>query len=94
MSRIDLIEEDRTRSIIGAFFEVYNTLGFGFLESLYAAALVIELRSRGHRVEREVGVRVTYKGHVLGHQRVDLIVDGKVIHFGREPEFFRVVSTT
>lgn len=39
-------EEALTDSIIGAFFEVYNTLGFGFLEHIYKAALERELRAR------------------------------------------------
>ena len=71
------IEEHLTRSIIGAFFEVYNTLGFGFLERLYVLALERELRQRGHYVEREFRVRITYKGELLGIQRLDLVVDHK-----------------
>ena len=43
-----LIEEELTRSVIGAFFEVYNTLGYGFLEHVYASALERELVARGH----------------------------------------------
>jgi GxxExxY protein len=58
-----LLEEHLTRSIIGAFFEVYNTLGFGFLERLYVLALERELRQRGHYVEREFRVRIIYKGN-------------------------------
>ena len=61
--------------MIGAFFEVYNTLGFGFLEHVYLDALAIELRARGHPVAREVRVRVTYKGVAIGWQRLDMIVD-------------------
>ena len=54
MARNELIEERLTHSVIGAFYEVYNTLGYGFLEHLYKAALERELRDRGHRVGREV----------------------------------------
>jgi GxxExxY protein len=74
-----LIEEAVTRSIIGAFYRVYNKLGFGFLESLYVAALERELKARGHDVAREVGVRVMYDGVELGFQRLDLIVDWRVV---------------
>jgi GxxExxY protein len=74
-----LIEEQLTGSIIGAFFEVYNTLGFGFLEHIYTMALERELTARGHHVGREVTVRVMYKGEQLSNQRLDMIVDGKVI---------------
>ncbi len=79
MVHVELIEQRLTHSVIGAFFEVYNTLGFGFLEHLYVLALERELVARGHRVAREVSVRVTYKGDQLGEQRIDMIVDDKVL---------------
>jgi GxxExxY protein len=74
-----LLEETLTRSIIGAFYEVYNALGFGFLEHLYVLALEQELLARGHKVSRQVSVPVFYKGTQLGSQRLDMIVDDKVI---------------
>jgi GxxExxY protein len=74
-----LLEETLTRSIIGAFYEVYNALGFGFLEHLYVLALEQELLARGHKVSRQVSVPVFYKGRQLGAQRLDMIVDDKVI---------------
>jgi GxxExxY protein len=79
VARIDLLQEERTQSVIGAFYEVYNTLGFGFLEHFYAMAMERELLARGHRVAREVGVRVHYKGEELGEQRLDMIVDEKLV---------------
>jgi GxxExxY protein len=79
MTKIHLLEERLTHSIIGAFFEVYNTLGFGFLEHVYVMALERELLERGHRVAREVSVHVSYKGHVLAVQRIDMIVDEKLV---------------
>jgi GxxExxY protein len=75
----ELLAEPITRSILGAFFEVYNRLGFGFLEQLYATALERELRERGHHVLREVHVRVSYKGRELGVQRLDMVVDDAVV---------------
>jgi GxxExxY protein len=79
MPRNDLVEERLTRSVIGAFFQVYNALGFGFLEHIYVMALERELLERGHRVAREVSIHVTYKGHVLGVQRIDMIVDDRLV---------------
>lgn len=79
MAHGELIEEALTRSVIGAFFEVYSTLGFGFLEHIYLMALERELLARGHNVGREVSVRVVYKGEHLGTQRLDMIVDGKLV---------------
>ena len=77
--RTRLLEEQLTRSVIGAFYEVYNTLGFGFLEHIYVMALERELRSRGHQVRREVGVCVMYKGEELAYQRLDMVVDDKLV---------------
>lgn len=79
MAKHDLMDERLTYSIIGAFFDVYNYLGFGFLENIYKAALERELVARGHRVAREVYVPVHYKGELIGRQRIDMIVDGRVI---------------
>ena len=74
-----MVNGEITRSIIGAFYEVYNTLGFGFHENLYIIALERELIARGHQVAREVSVIVYYKGEELGRQRLDMLVDGKVV---------------
>ena len=73
MARGELFEERLTHSVIGAFYEVYNHLGFEFLEQLYITALEREL------LAREMSVRVKYKGEELGVQRLDLIVDEKLI---------------
>ena len=79
MARGELIHERLTHSVSVAFFEVYNTLGSGFLEQIYLGALAIEIRSRGHVVDREVSVRVSYKGAEIGWQRLDMIVDGTLV---------------
>jgi GxxExxY protein len=77
--RTELIEEKLTESVIGAFYSVYNILGFGFLESVYAAALTRELQLRGHKVDREVGVQVWYKGMAIAWYRLDMVVDDKLV---------------
>lgn len=79
MLRDALIEGALSRSVIGAFYDVYNTLGAGFLEHLYVRALERELLKRHHTVAREVSVHVTYKGESLGLQRLDMIVDEKLV---------------
>jgi GxxExxY protein len=67
-----LVEERLTGSIIRAYYDVYNTLGFGFLENVYVLALERELIARKHRVAREINVRVVYKGQELCMQRLSL----------------------
>ena len=79
MTHETLIERELTRAVIGAFFDVYNTMGYGFLESAYVGALTQELVARGHRVAREVAFVVRYKGHPVGVQRLDMIVDEKLV---------------
>ena len=73
------IEADLTREIIAAFYTVYNALGFGLLEHVYANALAVELRARGFQVEREAPVEVTYLGVQVGFFRLDLLIEDKVI---------------
>lgn len=75
----DLLHRATTAAIIEAFYEVYNTLGFGFLESVYGSALDRELRARGREVARECGVHVVYKGVPLSAHRLDFLVDGCVV---------------
>jgi len=79
MARNELLLERLTYSVIGAFYEVYNQLGFGFLEHIYKRALQLELIARGHRVAREVDVRVIYKGNDIGWQRLDFVVDDVLV---------------
>ena len=68
-----------TRSIIGAFYEVFNELGHGFLEHIYILALEQELTERGHRIAREFGVNIVYKQRILAVQRLDMVVDQRVV---------------
>ena len=74
-----LVEEQLTQSIIGAFYRVYNQLGFGFLEHVYAAALERELLKAGLRVTREQWVRIYYDGVELCQQRLDFVVNERVV---------------
>ena len=73
------IQDPLTESVIGAFYDVYNALGFGFLECHYTKALALELLERGHEVGREVYFPVMYKGHLLGRHRLDMLVDKTLI---------------
>ena len=67
-----------TEGIIGAAFEVYNELGYGFLERVYQRALQVELIQRGRNAEIEKRIQVQYKGAVVGDYDADLIVDNRV----------------
>lgn len=68
-----------TEGIIGAFCEVYNELGHGFLESVYREAMIIALRAHGFSVEREKTVTVRFRNKEIGFFRADLVVNSVVI---------------
>jgi GxxExxY protein len=71
--------ESLTRQVIRAFYDVYNELGVGFVESVYESALHISLADRRVNVSRQAPVAVWYKGHQVGRFRADLVVEGTVI---------------
>lgn len=74
-----IFQEKLTHRVIGAAFEVANTLKPGLDEKLYERALVIELTKRGHVVEQQRAFTVYYDGIEIGELIPDLIVDGKLI---------------
>jgi GxxExxY protein len=80
-----------TNAIIGAMFDVHNDLGFGFLESVYVNALVVALRERGLRVDRNVSYEVYYHGVLVGRYVADLVVEGTVLV---EAKVARSIDTT
>jgi GxxExxY protein len=75
----ELHHESLSRSIIGGFFEVYNELNYGFREHIYVNALEKELVRRGHVVARELGTRVWCRNECVGSQRLDIVIDDKII---------------
>ena len=74
-----VVGAELTRRIIGAFFDVYNDLGIGFLESVYRRAMALTLRDAGLVAEEEASIEVAYRGRALGFFRADLVVEGSVI---------------
>jgi GxxExxY protein len=79
MSYSNYKHSDLTKKIINAFYKVYNSLGFGFLEKVYENAMFIELRSMGLFVEQQRRIKVFYIGQEVDDYFADLIVDEKVI---------------
>lgn len=74
-----MTEQNCTREIISAIIQVHQTLGPGFLESIYRNALVLELRRRGFRVETEKRIKIFYEGEEVGEHRLDVLVAGTII---------------
>lgn len=82
--------EDVTDKIIKAFYKVYNTLGYGFLEKVYLNALAFELIELGMLVEKQKQIKVYYFGKMIGGYYADLVVDDMIILELKAHEFLLV----
>jgi GxxExxY protein len=71
--------EDLIRRTIAALLDVHSALGCGLSEGVYAAATRLELEARGIPFECEKLLPVRYRGRVIAHHRVDLVIDGRLI---------------
>lgn len=74
-----LLHPEISREIIGAFFDVYNALGYGFLEVVYRRAMAVALRRRGLHVDQEAPFTVHFAGEPVGDYRADIVVGHRII---------------
>jgi len=65
--------------ILKAFFNVYNTLGYGFLEKVYENAMLIELRKLGLKCSNQLAIEVHYDDQIVGDYKADILVEELVI---------------
>lgn len=75
----DYKHSDLTEVIIKGFYTVYNALGYGFLEKVYANALALELRALGLDGVQEQRIAVYYHEAQIGEYAADLVVNDAVI---------------
>lgn len=75
----DLIHKELSFKIVGALFDVYNNLGFGYPEKIYQKALAEELRGLGLSFKRESFSRVRFKGKIIGSYFQDFVIEDKVV---------------
>ena len=75
----ELLESELTRRVIGAFYDVYNEMGPGFLESVYVNSLVIALGAMGIHARMEAPLTVKFRGHVVGQFRADLLIEERLV---------------
>lgn len=71
--------QELTQRVIKAFYTVYNTLGYGFLEKIYENALLIELAKRNIPATAQSQVQVFYDGKIVGEYFADVLVDNLVL---------------
>ena len=86
---MEYIYQEKTEKIIQAFYKVYNTLGYGFLEKVYQNALLIELRNMGFECKSQAPVVVYYEESPVGDYFADIIVDNCIIIENKAAEALR-----
>lgn len=74
-----LLYEELSYILRGMFFKIYNELGPGFKEDVYARALLELLEVRNISYEREKEFNVNFNNKRVGTTRIDLVVDNKII---------------
>lgn len=74
-----LLETELTERVIGKFYDVYNELGYGFLESVYENALAWSLRDGGLKTVQQAPLNVDFRGHLVGEFRADLLVEQRLV---------------
>lgn len=79
MPNEQFLHSDLTQTIIGTFYEVYNELGHGFLESVYESALAIVLRDKGFDVHQQIAIPVWFRGTRVGDFDADLLVNKLIL---------------
>lgn len=84
-----MLHQGKTDLIIKAFYKVYNTLGYGFLEKVYHNALLIELRKSGFEVHSQYPINVYYEGEHIGEYYADILVDDCIIIENKAAEALR-----
>ena len=79
MEMNELLHKELTGAILKLYYEVYNELGYGFLERVYQNAMYYELKANGYKVEAQKRITVLYKDIIVGEYFADLVVDDCVI---------------
>lgn len=75
----DLLHKNLSETILKIYFEVYNELGYGFLEKVYQNAMYLELKSQGYKVEAQKQIKVYYKSQLVGDYFADLLIEDSII---------------
>ena len=74
-----LLHADLTDKIIGVYYDVYNEIGHGFLESVYSNCMMVAFKSEGLMVQREIAIPVFFRGVDVGQFKADLVIEGCVL---------------
>lgn len=75
----EILHKELSEAILKVFYEVYNELGYGFVEKVYQNAMYLELKSQGFKVEAQKQIKVYYKNELVGDFFADLLIDNLII---------------
>ena len=76
---MSLLHQQITDNILKVYYDVYNQLGYGFLEKVYQNAMYFELKNKGYKVEAQKPIKVYLRNQLIGEYYADLLVEDKVI---------------
>lgn len=89
-----LIYKELSYDVIGAIFEVYNELGYGFKERYYEDAIAVEFDKRKIKHKRQIPYKVKYKEEIIGNYRFDFLVEEKIIIELKTGDFYSKQNMT
>jgi GxxExxY protein len=75
----DLMHKEISKPILKIFYDVYNELGYGFLEKVYQNAMYFELKAQGYKVEAQKQIKVYFRNQLVGEFYADLLIEDKII---------------
>ena len=75
----EILHKELSESILKVYYEVYNELGYGFLEKVYQNAMYLELKAQGFKVEAQKQIQVYYKDELVGDFFADLLINDTII---------------
>jgi GxxExxY protein len=75
----EILHKELSEPILKVFYDVYNELGYGFLEKVYQNAMYLELKSQGFKVEPQRQIKVYYKNELVGNFFADLLINDVII---------------
>lgn len=74
-----LLHKKITDAVLKAYYDVYNDLGYGFLEKVYQNAMYFELKSLGYKVEAQKQIKVYFRNQLVGEYYADILIEEKII---------------
>lgn len=83
-----VIYKELSYEVVGAIFEVFRELGYGFKERYYENAIAKEFKNRGIFFERQLSCKLKYKGEIIGNYRFDFLVENKIVVELKQGNYF------